>query len=79
MVSHSWIKEGLELFGVAENIKTLLVNSMEKWRAMLCAENSELGKLILIEVFSRRFFTSFGVCFSTDPIKFDFKKSQSSI
>ena len=23
MVSHSWIKEYLELFGVAENVKTL--------------------------------------------------------
>ena len=30
MVPHSQIKECLELFGVAENIKTLLVNSMKK-------------------------------------------------
>ena len=37
MVPHSWIEECLDLFGVAENIKTLLVNSMEKWRVMLCA------------------------------------------
>ena len=43
MVPHSQIKECLELFGVAENIKTLLVNSREKWRVMLCARNSELG------------------------------------
>ena len=40
MVPHSWIKECLDLFGVAKNIRTLLVNSMEKWRVMLCAENS---------------------------------------
>ena len=45
MVTHSWIKECLELFGVAENIKTLLVNSMEKWRVMLCGGNSELGEV----------------------------------
>ena len=45
MVTHSWIKECLELFGVAENIKTLLVNSMEKRRVMLCAGNSELGEV----------------------------------
>ena len=45
MVSHSWIKECLDLFGVAENIKTFLVNSMEKWRVMLCARNSELGEV----------------------------------
>ena len=45
IVPHSWIKECLDLFGVAENIKTLLVNSMEKWRVMLCAGNSELGEV----------------------------------
>ena len=42
-VPYLWIKECLDLFGVAENIKTLLVNSMEKWR-VTCARNSELGK-----------------------------------
>ena len=35
MVPHSWIIECLDLFGVAENIKNLLVNSMEKWKVML--------------------------------------------
>ena len=30
MVPHPWIIECLDLFGVAENIKSLLVNSMEK-------------------------------------------------
>ena len=45
MVPHSWIKECLDLFGVAENIRTLLVNSMEKWRVMLCEGNSELGEV----------------------------------
>ena len=44
MVPHLWIKECLELFGVAENNKILLVNSMKKWRVM-CA-----GKLELVEV-----------------------------
>ena len=45
MVPHSWIKECLDLFGVAENIKTLLVNSMEKWRVLMCAGNSVLGEV----------------------------------
>ena len=45
MVPHLWIKECLDLFGLAENIKTLLVNSMEKRRLMLCAGNSELGEV----------------------------------
>ena len=43
MVPHSWIIECLILFEVAKNIKSLLVNSMEKWKVMLCSGNSELG------------------------------------
>ena len=45
MVLHSWIIDCLDLFGVAENIKNLLVNSMEKWKVMLCSGNSELGEV----------------------------------
>ena len=36
MVPHSWVIECLDLFGAAENIKSLLVNRMEKWKVMLC-------------------------------------------
>ena len=42
LVPHSWIVECSDLFGVAENIKRLLVNSMEKWKVMLCSANFEL-------------------------------------
>ena len=45
MVPHSWVIEYLDLFGVAENIKSLLVNSMEKWKVMLCSGNYELGEI----------------------------------
>ena len=45
MVPHSWIIECLDFFGVAENIKSLLVNIMEKWKVMLCSGNSELGEV----------------------------------
>ena len=45
MVPHSWVIECLDLFGVAENIKSLLVNSMEKWKVMLCTGSSELGEV----------------------------------
>ena len=41
MVPHSSIIECLDLFGVAENIKSLLV----KWKVMLCSGNSELGEV----------------------------------
>ena len=33
------------MFGIAENIRTLLANSMEKWRVMLCSGNLELGEI----------------------------------
>ena len=45
MVPHLWILECLDLFWVAENLKSLLVNSMKKWKGMLCSGNSELGKV----------------------------------
>ena len=45
MVPHLWIIECLDLFGVAENIKSLLVNIMEKWKVMLCSASSELGEV----------------------------------
>ena len=45
LVPHSWIIECLDLFGVAENIKSLLLNSTEKWKVMLCSGNSELSEV----------------------------------
>ena len=45
VVPHSWIIEYLDLFGVAENIKSLPVKSMEKWKVVLCSGNSELGEV----------------------------------
>ena len=45
MVPHWWIIKCLDLFGVAENIKSFLVNSMEKWKVMLCSRNFELGEV----------------------------------
>ena len=45
MVPHSWIKECLELFGVAEKFKTLLVNSMEKLKVIFSPGNSELAEV----------------------------------
>ena len=42
------------MFGVAENIKTLLVNSMEKWRVTSCGGNLELGEVdIKRDIFQR--------------------------
>ena len=45
MVPHSWIIKCLDLLREAENIKSLLMNSMEKWTAMLSSGNAELGEV----------------------------------
>ena len=45
MVPRLWIIEYLDLLGVAEDIKSLLVNSIEKWKVMLYSGNSELGEV----------------------------------
>ena len=45
MVPHLWIIECLDLLGVAENIKSFLANSIEKWKIILCSGNSELGEV----------------------------------
>ena len=45
MVSQLWIIESSDLFGVAESIRNLLVNCMEKWKAMPCSGNSELSEV----------------------------------
>ena len=80
MVPHSRIKECLDLFEVAENIKTLLVNSMEKWRVMLCPGNSQLGEVdIKRGIFQGDSLSPLVFFLSIDSIKFDFKKDQGSI
>ena len=45
MVPHSWIKETLNINGVAKNIQHLLANSMEKWGTLLSSNVNELGKV----------------------------------
>ena len=67
------------MFRVAENIKTLLVISMEKWRVMLCAGNSELEEDEMKQgIFQGDFFISFSVCFTIDSIKFDLRKDKTA-
>ena len=51
MVPHSWIIERLDLFGVADNIKSFSVNNLEKCKVMLCSGNSEFGEAKLSVVF----------------------------
>ena len=70
-VSYYWIKECLDLFGVAENIISLLVIV---WKRQELAE-VDIKQYTLLE----HYFISFSTCFSTDPVKLNFKKGQGSI
>ena len=78
MVPHSWIIECLDLFGVAENIKCFLVNSMEKWKVMLCSRNSELGEVEIKRGFSRRFFIPFMFVLALIPLTLILRKAKAA-
>ena len=43
LVPHSWIKECLELMGIAENVRELLEKSMKQWKLSLTSNGNELG------------------------------------
>ena len=43
MIPHSWLEECLEIFGIADNVKKLLSNSMKTWRTELKSCGESLG------------------------------------
>ena len=43
MVPHSWILETLSMFGIADNIKQLIQNSMPVWKTQLYHDQENLG------------------------------------
>ena len=43
MVPHSWIVECLEMFGIAENVKNVLIDSMKTWKTELTSSGERLG------------------------------------
>ena len=45
MIPQSWISECFEVFGVAENTKKFLVNSMNKWKLELTSNRVSLGNV----------------------------------
>ena len=44
-VPHSWIKECMEMFGIAENVRTFLEKSMEQWKLLLTSNGEDLGEV----------------------------------
>ena len=45
MFRHSWIKECMQMFGIAENVRNLLENSMEQWKSLLTSNGEDLGEV----------------------------------
>ena len=45
LVPHSWVNECMEMFGIAENLRTFLQKSMQQWRLLLTANREDLGEV----------------------------------
>ena len=45
LVLHSWVNECMEMFGIAENLRTFLQKSMQQWRLSLTANGEDLGEV----------------------------------
>ena len=45
LVPHSWVNECMEMFGIAENLRTFLQKSMQQWRLSLMANGEDLGEV----------------------------------
>ena len=43
MVPHSWILECMEMFGIAENVRKFLADSMNSWKMKLISSGEYLG------------------------------------
>ena len=79
MVPHSWIIKYLDLFGVAENIKSFLVNSVAKWEVMLCSGNSELGEVeIKRGIFQGDSLSPFVVVLALIPLSLILRKAKAA-
>ena len=44
-ISHSWIKDCMELTGIAKNVRELLLKRMKRWKVSLTTNRNELGEV----------------------------------
>ena len=45
LVPHSWVNECMEMFGIAENLRTLLQKGVQQWRLSLTTNGEDLGEV----------------------------------
>ena len=53
LVPHSWVNECMEMFGIAENLRTFLQKSMQQWRLSLTANGEDLREVNVKRGYSR--------------------------
>ena len=76
MIPHSWISECCEVFGVAENTKNFLVNSMNRWKLELTSKRVSLGNVAIRRVIFQSDSLSLLLFVMYDFIIINFKKSE---
>ena len=79
MVPHSWILECARMVGVAQNIITLIENSMANWKSVLTSNQEvQFGTVdIQREIFQRDSLSPFTVCDHHDTTVIDSKGHKS--
>ena len=45
LVPHSWVNECMEMFGIAESLRTFLPKNMQQWRLSLTTNGEDLGEV----------------------------------
>ena len=45
LVSHSWVNKCMQMFGIAENLRTFSQNSMQQWKLPLTGHGEDLGQV----------------------------------
>ena len=67
----------MEIFGIAENLRTLCQNSMQQWRLSLTANGEDLGEVnVKKEYIPGRRSIAIVICVEYDAIAFDSKEGK---
>ena len=53
LIPHSWVNECMEMFGIAENLRTFLQKGMQQWRLSLTANGEDLREVNVKGGYSR--------------------------
>ena len=53
LIPHSWVNECMEMFGIAENLRTFLQKGMQQWRLSLTANGEDRREVNVKRGYSR--------------------------